>query len=139
MFNPELKNYLLNLIELHDLQARGLGDSQAADDIRDAMDGPWYKMSERDTEISGHISALLNSLGRDDWSIALIIESGKWILTDPEGEEEVFDSYEDACYRATKILGAKFLKPTYYLTVFGDEDAKVEIRPDWTKRRSDGN
>jgi hypothetical protein len=45
MDNPHYVEYVSLLKRLHRLIAEGQGDTDAADDLRDAMDGPWHSMS----------------------------------------------------------------------------------------------
>lgn len=66
MMNPETKNYLHSLIDLHDQISQGKGDDQEADDIRDGMDVPWWKMPSNDTDITDMISVLLYLLDGQD-------------------------------------------------------------------------
>ena len=46
--------------------AKGEGDSSEADSLRDGMDGPCRKMSERDRRVVGAISVLLYNLDGQD-------------------------------------------------------------------------
>ena len=45
-----VQTYERLLRQLHKLIADGKGDTQDADDLRDAMDGPYYAMSKADRE-----------------------------------------------------------------------------------------
>src|SRR5438105_10416555 len=47
---------------LHDLFVAGGGDSDDADAIRDAMDGPWHKMTEIERKLMRGLAEDLNSL-----------------------------------------------------------------------------
>jgi hypothetical protein len=46
------------------------------DNIVDPMDRPYYEMSEREQDITGHISALLNALENKHWIVNVDIKTG---------------------------------------------------------------
>ena len=64
--NPETVKYSHSTVDLHALIAKGEGDGQEADDLRDGMDGPCRDVSDRDRRIVGAISVLLYNLDGQD-------------------------------------------------------------------------
>ena len=50
------------LLRLHDLIAKGQGDSPEADAVRDRMDGPWHALTEAEQELLGGLSEDLYAL-----------------------------------------------------------------------------
>ena len=52
------------LRRLHDLIRSGDGDSEAADQLRDEMDGLWNRMTPEERKLSRDLSADLHSLGK---------------------------------------------------------------------------
>lgn len=55
--------YVRLLLELHQLIANDRGDSEAADRVRDQMDGPWRKLTPQEIQVLRGLSSDLYSLG----------------------------------------------------------------------------
>src|ERR1700732_1553659 len=53
------------LLRLHDLIAKGMGDSPEADAVRDQMDGPWRSLTEAQQERGGGLSEDLGALAEN--------------------------------------------------------------------------
>jgi hypothetical protein len=60
-FSPHYVEYTRLLRELHALIRGGRGDSEQADEIRDAMDGPWGLLTPAEAELAKKLSADLNA------------------------------------------------------------------------------
>jgi len=58
--------YVHQLLELHDLIARGELESEKADQLREEMDVNWYALSADEMERAGIISADLDMLVNDE-------------------------------------------------------------------------
>lgn len=56
------KEYALLNLQLQEVFARDQGESDVADEIRDRMDGPWYKMTSFEQEMMRGLSTDLNLL-----------------------------------------------------------------------------
>ena len=56
------RDYFRLLMELDELEAKGLGESDEAEWIREQMDRPWYKMSGEEQQLLRRLSADLNDL-----------------------------------------------------------------------------
>jgi hypothetical protein len=63
--SPHYAEYTRLLRDLHSLIVRGGGDSEEADAIRDAMDGPWGKLTPEEAALARVFSAGLNADGRE--------------------------------------------------------------------------
>ena len=63
--SPSYREYAALLRQLHTLIRGGEGDSSEADEIRDAMDGPWYRLEDAEVKIARALSADLYTLGVD--------------------------------------------------------------------------
>jgi tetratricopeptide (TPR) repeat protein len=48
----DVTNYVRLFVELHRLVASGAGDSDQADELRDQMDRPWYKLSDAEMRMT---------------------------------------------------------------------------------------
>jgi hypothetical protein len=86
--NPDYRRYEQLLIRTHELIARGEGDSEEADAVREAMDAPWYRLSEAEQirlrGLSGDLYMLQDEevlqtplLSLDD-CIQRLIEAREW-------------------------------------------------------------
>ena len=53
------EKYLRLLLDLHVLIGMSKGSSEEADNIRDQMDEPYHKMSEKEIEVAAIVSELL--------------------------------------------------------------------------------
>lgn len=60
--SQDFDEYLKLLLRLHELIVAGEGDTEAADDLRDAMDGPWSALDPTERERLEGISADLYML-----------------------------------------------------------------------------
>ena len=61
-FSEALTSYADALLKLRAVFARGEGDTEAADAIRDEMDAPWYEMSKPEQQLASILAADLNRL-----------------------------------------------------------------------------
>jgi hypothetical protein len=59
--SPAYLEYARSLKELHALIRQGEGDSEQADEIRDAMDGLWRLLTPEETDLARRLSASLAS------------------------------------------------------------------------------
>ena len=75
--SPASREYARLTGRLHDLMATGLGESEEADAVRDAMDGPWKQLSgaERD-RLSGLSADLYMFTGEEIIEPAELAERG---------------------------------------------------------------
>jgi len=60
--DPPERQYERSLLRLHELIALGQGESDQADEVRDAMDAPWGDLDEDQREVLGGLSADLYML-----------------------------------------------------------------------------
>lgn len=64
--NPSYVEYETLLLTLHDMIARGQGDSEAADVIRDRMDAPWSQLDSEEVARINGLSADLYMLSGEE-------------------------------------------------------------------------
>jgi hypothetical protein len=55
--------YTRLLRQLHALISRGEGDTEEADELRDAMDEPWNRLTEQELALVRSLGADLNAIG----------------------------------------------------------------------------
>lgn len=63
--NANYVEYVGLLLQLHDLIRRGLCDSEQADELRDRMDAPWYRLDKQEIARVDALSADLSTLKPD--------------------------------------------------------------------------
>ena len=83
------RRYVDLLRRLHRLFVGGRGDSQEADELRDAMDGPWDELTTEQREIVSGLAADLNSIRRGVPASAVA-----WQGTLAENERALSRSYQ---------------------------------------------
>lgn len=59
--HPQLERCLRSLLDLHVLMSTGLGDSPAADEIRDQSEKDWHECSSVEHKLLGWVSEALYS------------------------------------------------------------------------------
>jgi tetratricopeptide (TPR) repeat protein len=64
-YSPHFFQCAQLLLKLHKLEQAGLDESKEADDLRDAMDAPWYKLSDVESTALRGLSADLYTIGHD--------------------------------------------------------------------------
>jgi tetratricopeptide (TPR) repeat protein len=103
----QFEKYVSLLRRLHELIARGEGDSDNADAIRDEMDGPWYELSDVEMARARGLSGDLNSLTGSE--VYAAEDRSK-----PVSETELKNAWELEHYDGVLMLlhrPAPFLKP----------------------------
>ena len=59
MGHSSFGKYISQLSELHKLIHKGLGDSEEANKLRDAMDLSWWDLDEEEVDLANEVSAIM--------------------------------------------------------------------------------